>query len=157
LRLIAISAGFVALGAWMVSGAVDESSSYSPALLHLIGWANVVFFGLIGLKMLAGLLRPTRVVLTPAGFQIKELLTKPLVRWGDVDQFFIAQVLRTKFVCYELRPGLKSSLEKVWHSQRPQWGDGQMPTLLELEPEQVRDVLIEWRDRYSELRGAADA
>ncbi len=132
----------------MVLGGIDDSSRHSPASNHFWGWASILFFGLAALKGILGLARPTHVVLTPVGFQVKDPASRPLVPWKHVDRFFVTQIRSTKIISYDLKPETKTALERAW-GEGTGWGDGHIPTLLEKGTEEMLSLLEEWRHRHA--------
>ena len=142
------SAAFVAIGILIVTGRMSGSGRYSPEFALLMGWVCVIFFGLTGVLAIRGLIKPTEVILSPEGFKVLGLREKALVRWADVQNFFICQVQRTRIVCYERR-GEPTDFQRAMGMNRTgQWGDGQIPAHLELHPDKVLELLEDWRRRY---------
>jgi len=143
------SAVFVALGVWMITDSSTDSSRYSPEIVVLIGWCAVLLFGAFGLKGLYNLARPMQVVLSPEGFQVLGLRRLPPVRWQDVERFFMGQVKRSKFICYDLKAETMSNFQRAMDMVRPgQWGDGQLPGALEMKPDDVLQLFDDWHRRY---------
>lgn len=142
------SAIFVCAGVWMITSP-GGSSRYSPEFTTLIGWLGVVFFGGVALLSLYRIAEPAKLVLSAKGFQIFGVLRHPLVDWRDVERFFVAEVRKSRFVCYDLKPESKSRYPRRMELQLGQWGDGQAPAYLEIGVDDVFRVLEEWRARHA--------
>ena len=143
------SIAFVTIGLFMVSGPMSESSRYSPEFVNLMGWLCIVFFGGTGLLSVRNLFRPTEVVISAEGFQVKGVRRTPLVPWRDVRRFFIAQVQMSKFVCYELDQEPTALQLATGRGGAGAWGNGQIPAHLEQHPDKVLELLEEWRRRHA--------
>ncbi len=143
------SIAFVTIGLFMVSGPIADSSRHSPEFVKLMGWACIAFFGGTGLLSIRNLIRPTELVLSAEGFQVKGVRRTPLVPWRDVRGFFIAQVQLSKFVCYELDQEPTALQLATGRGSAGTWGNGQIPAHLELHPDKVLELLEEWHRRYA--------
>ena len=131
---------FVVIGIWMILDP-NESSRRSVESQVFWGWASVLFFGLCGLTGVYTLVKPAEVQLTVDGFQMRGRKTGRLVRWDEVEAFFVTKVRGAKFVSYKKSGGAPSLLRAM--------GDGALPSQLEQSPEAVRDLMEEWRTRYA--------
>lgn len=143
------SVAFVAIGLLMALGEPSDSSRYSLEFVRLFGWLSIVFCGWAALASLRSLIRPIELVLTPEGFFVKGGWRKRQVAWRDVRRFFIGQVKRSKFVCYELNREKTEFQRAMGLSGRGAWGDGQIPAHLETHPDDVLDLLEDWRRRHT--------
>lgn len=143
------AAAFVAIGVFMVRGAMDESARRSPEMIHLMGWICIVFFGGTGLLGLWGLYRPAELRLTPEGFQVKGLRLGRVVQWREIQQFYITQVRSTKIVRYRLHSAPNDFQRAMGREPNGMWTDGSIPTHLELHPDKVAALLEDWRVRHA--------
>ena len=140
---------FVAIGLFMAIGPISESSRYPPEIVRGTGWLCIAFFGGTGLLSVNTLARPKEVHLSPEGFRVKGLRRTPLVPWSHVRRFFIAEIKRSKFVCYELNRSPAMLERALVLGRTGAWGDGQIPAHLETHPDQVLELLEDWRRRYA--------
>ncbi|MNQ60820.1 hypothetical protein D3C85_751190 [compost metagenome] len=146
--LVLGSGVFVAAGLWMVFSPASFDRSVEYTLFW--GWFSVIFFGATGLVGLSSLVRPTQLILSREGFQIHGLRLKPLVRWNEVECFFVSKLKRTKFVSFTLKASTHSPVRRaaalIGSTSRV---DGRIPAYLEKGAEEVRALLEEWRTQYS--------
>jgi hypothetical protein len=142
------SLALVVIGLFMIVGEPSASSRYSPEVVRLIGWISIIFFGWTGLVAVRNLIRPIELILTPDGFSVKGGWKKRAVAWRDVRRFFVAEVRRSKFVCYELNREPTEFQRAMGLSSTGHWGDGQIPAHLEDHPDDVVELLEDWRRRY---------
>ncbi len=101
---VLLSAGFVAIGVWMI---LEDDWR---------GWLSVVFFGLcavwLGVDLLPG---ASYLQLTPEGFlAVSSFRRWPLIRWTDVSEFRVVHVYWDNMVVFNFgRPmPLRASLFK---------------------------------------------
>ena len=98
IKLVAVafgSAGFVLLGAWMVTLAREEG-----ALIATIGAASIVFFGLCGGYAVRRIARPEpAVVINGEGIvDNSSLLSVGLIRWDEIAELREYQFKRQTFL-----------------------------------------------------------
>jgi hypothetical protein len=106
LMLVTIAVGFVALGFWLLSlDPIDAQDRYNnPVFTYGLGWASVVFFGLL---MVAGVWRlfstKPGLVLNSEGVKIFAIGQDTFLAWKDISGFSIYQVQRTKLLVLNLK------------------------------------------------------
>lgn len=134
----------------MILGPTSGSSRYSPEYVALVGWLSVLFFGGAGLLWTAKLLKPRQLVLTTEGFQILAFNRGAIRPWHEIERFFIVEVRRTKIVSYVVKPDAKSAAENIAALRMSgEKADGSLPRLLTLGPEEVYELVEDWRHRHS--------
>jgi hypothetical protein len=84
--LIFLALGFVAAGLWMggVFGPAPTSSRYPPAVVPVIGWSSVAFFGLGALVLVKRLVdRREQVRIGPAGVRSAQW-SDQTIPWSEI-------------------------------------------------------------------------
>jgi hypothetical protein len=132
------SAAFVALGLFL--------SSRKP----IIGWACVAFFSL-GIPASLFMLLPGRMYLrlSAHGFEMVSPFSKKLVRWSDVERFYVGAVRGTKPIAIVYRPGYteQQALRRVSKSMAGM--EGAIPNTYAVSREELLKVLNDWHTRYA--------
>lgn len=129
-----------------------ESFRRYPVEITLLGgWFCLIVFGAGCLLGLCSLLTPTKLILTPEGFQIHGLRLKPLVPWNEVERFTVSTIKGTKFVSFRLKAAAKSPVLRPVVALLTSTGraDGYIPTFLERDADEVGVLLEEWRTQHS--------
>lgn len=143
----AAALAFVVAGLWMITHP-ENSSRYPSAYVAVVGWVCILFFFPAGFSAAYAVFKPTQLILTPQGFEVRALRNRPLVKWRAVEGFFITRVKASKFVSYTLKPD--ASVERgaggiFGHLKR----NKDLPPHLDKRPEIVRDLMETWRLRYT--------
>lgn len=134
---LAVSLLFVAGGFWL--------APQQP----LIGWANVVFFGLCAVVFLMQLHpRSGRLVLTPQGFTFSSLFRTHTVRWEEVDMFRVVHIGPNRLVGWTYTPAAAAEqpgrLADV--NQALFCVHAALPDNFGCSPDELADVLDAYRD-----------
>ena len=140
---------FVGAGLWMIIH--PERFSGSPEYVRLVSFASVIFFAWAGFASVRKMFKPTELVLGPQGFQVRGLRPKAVVPWGDIERFFIVTVQRSKLVSYVLKPEARAALRGIASfnaSLSLAEADGHLPAYLDRTPEEVCQLLEDWRLRF---------
>lgn len=115
----------------------------------LIGWLCVIFFGL-GIPAAVLMLLPGKVYLklNPQGFEMASPFNKKLIRWSDVDRFYIGAIKGTKMIAIVFRPGYsdQQALRKLSSSVAGM--EGAVPNSYAESRDGLLKVLNEWHARY---------
>lgn len=155
--LLAGSAVFVLLGAWLVVG--DFSETRRGSLAPFIGCASIFFFGLCGAVALHRLFlgRTTALILTDRGFTYPPFSMAD-IPWGVVADIRTAAVHRCKFVVVDLLPDVAQSFRRNRLVRFANRGDGRTDNaiylnanVLNLSHEQLFTTL---RDFWSSSKAA---
>ena len=139
LLLLAISSGFVALGAFLIGQG------------ELIGgWLCVCFFGLGILVALVSLLPGSNYLeLTPSGIEVRTLFRKWFVRWTDVQEFFPVVVSTRRMVGWDYSPSYTAQLLGRSISRGLTGIEAALPDTYGLSAEALATLLNEWRARHA--------
>lgn len=136
--------GFVAAGFWMAL------SPDRPGDV-VWGWACVAFFSL-GVPTFAWLLvRPMRLTLDASGFVLAGGFRRLPKRfgWSDIDRFFVYRGPRgEKMIRFSYAPGYAPPGRVTWLARAIAGGEAGLPSGWTLSPEQLVDVLNDYRSRY---------
>jgi hypothetical protein len=119
----------------------------SPEFNQLLGLFGFLLSGACSVRVLFK--RPATLTFTPQGFAVGE---RPPTSWSDVERFFIVTIHGTKLVSYVLTPGARSTLRgkaRISAALSLTAAHGQVPGFLDREPEEVRDLLEDWRARFA--------
>ncbi len=129
---------FVALGWWI--------STPKP----IIGWSCVVFFGL-GIPVSILMMLPNRVYLRVSkhGFEMASPFNKKLVRWSDVERFYIVAVRGTKLIAIVYKPGYAEQQVLRKLSSSVAGMEGAIPNCYTASREEILSALNEWHARYA--------
>jgi len=131
--------------AWI--GLAPNQFKGSPEFNQVLGFLGFVFFGVGAVRALAK--RPATLTVTSQGFAVG---AAPFTAWSDVERFFILTIRGSKLVSYKLTKDAKSALRgkaKLGAALSLTEADGYVPAFLDREPEDVRDLLEDWRTRFS--------
>lgn len=146
LRWVAIGGMALALAsAWI--GLEPSRFRGSPEFNQIFGLAGFLLFGLASVR--AFFRRPATLTFTSQGFVVGE---RPLTAWPDVERFFIITIRGTKLVSYKLTPEARSALRgraRISAALSLTKADGQVPAFLDRKPEEVCDLLEDWRARFA--------
>lgn len=127
----------------------DSFSSRPQERVLFWGWLGAALFSLSALNGIHSLIKPTELVLTPEGFEVRGRKTGPMIPWSAVERFFVTEVYRTKLVSYDFTPGGKPKRQGVGSMLR-MFGNGheRIPPHLDQGPEEVCELLESWRLRH---------
>ena len=106
-------------GLWLFALPVEEYARRMPPEVITKGWGvvTVLFFGWTAAVAFADTMDPSRLILNDEGFRIEGPSHRAIVRWDDVEDFFIQEMKFTKFINYRLRSELPN-VEGPRHSVR---------------------------------------
>jgi hypothetical protein len=96
---------FVALGAWMIGlfGQPPQSRRWSPAMVHLVGWSSIIFFGTCAA---VGIRRDfdsgPQLTISPRGIQWKPW-SEDTIPWKEIRDVSVWDFRRQKAIILALR------------------------------------------------------
>lgn len=150
------SVAFVLIGWWMIHD-LDGTRRYSAEMTHFFGWVSMVFFGFCGLIGLSRVVFPSRLVLTPEGFELHQFPRVKRVRWDSVDQFFVWSMAANRMASWTYRPGAPEA-GAMAAINRGFGADGSVGTGWPRSPEAIVDLMNGWKSRFvPETEEAAQA
>ena len=139
LLLLAISAGFVGLGAFLIS-------SGEP----LVGWLCGGFFGFGVLVAIVSLLPGSSYLdLSSTGFETRALYRKWFVRWTDVQEFYPVVIANRKMVGWDYSASYTAHSLGRKISTGVSGVEAALPDTYGMSAETLATVLNEWRIRHA--------
>ena len=103
--------GFVLLGLWLFTLPVDEYTRRTPPEVITKGVAAifVLFSGWNGALAFANTVEPSRLILDSRGFRVEGPSFRPLVAWGDVEEFYVEEIQHSKHMFYREAAGYRGA------------------------------------------------
>ncbi len=93
--------------------------------------------------------RPSRLVLSPAGFQLEWIWPLPLIRWSDVERFDLVSQGLVKHVGFRLTPSASATVGRAWWRMAASENfDATLFSGMSKKPTLVLDELRDWHRRY---------
>jgi hypothetical protein len=139
LILLLASAAFVAMGVFLVAQGKP-----------LIGWLNIVFFGLgVAVAIVSLLPGSNHLQLDDEGLEVCSLYRRWSVRWGDVQEFFPAFISRRELVCWNYVPGYSGQRAGRVVASHLTGVEAALPDTYGMTPAALADLLNEWRIRHT--------
>lgn len=136
--LLLASAAFVAMGIFLVAQGKP-----------LIGWLNIVFFGLgVAVAIISLLPGSNHLQLGDEGLEVCSLYRRWSVRWGDVQEFFPAVVSRREMVCWNYAPGYSGQRAGRVVASQLTGVEAALPDTYGMTAAGLADLLNEWRTRH---------
>ncbi len=118
-------------------------------LLVVIGWGWLLGAGYIAAVLLGKMLRPASLVLSGEGFQTTGFRQKAVVRWSDVDRFWVLRTPKGAFALYALKDQPERRAFGMWVFRGlPSEADGYFSPLLEVKPDALVGLLDDWKARH---------
>jgi len=115
----------------------------------IVGWLWLAGAGCIAAVLLARMLAPAVLVLSREGFRTTGLRQRSLVRWSDVDRFWVLRTPRGPFALYARKDQPERRNFGMWVFRGlPSEADGYFSALLEVKPDALVGLLDEWKARY---------
>ena len=135
--LLLASAAFVAMGLFLVAQGKP-----------LIGWLNIVFFGLgVAVAIVTLLPGSNHLQLGDEGFEVCSLYRRWSVRWADVDSFFPAFISRREMVCWNYVSGYSGQRTGRGVASQLTGVEAALPDTYGMTPAALADLLNQWRMR----------
>jgi len=118
-------------------------------LLSLFGWFWGAVVGLFAVQILVGALFPANLVLSAEGFRVMGLKQRPLVRWSNVDRFWVLRAPVYAYVLYAVTDQPQRVNFGLWVFRGlPSEADGRLLPVYELKADALLEVLNDWKARY---------
>lgn len=138
--LLLISGAFVAMGVFLLAQGKP-----------LLGWLNIVFFGLGVVVAIVSLLPGSNhLLLTDEGFEVCSLYRRWSVRWRDVQAFFPAFVSRREMVCWNYAADYTGQRTGRALSTNLAGVEAALPDTYGLSAAALADLLNQWRERHTD-------
>jgi len=133
---------------WMLfSGAPTDHFSHQQILFVAIVGLVITGAGLIA--CLAQCFRPSRLVLSAAGFRLEWIWPLPLIGWSDVARFDLVSQGLVKHVGFRLTPSAAASVGHVWWRLAASKNfDAALFSGMGKKPARVLDELRDWHRQY---------
>ena len=139
LLLLAISAGFVALGVFLISSGE-----------RLGGWLCAGFFGLGVLVAIVSLLPGSSYLdLSSNGIEIRALYRKWFVRWTDVQEFYPVVISNRRMVGWDYSASYTAHSLGRKVSRGMSGIEAALPDTYGMSAESLATLLNEWRIRHT--------
>ena len=140
--LLLASGAFVAMGAFLVLQGQP-----------LIGWLNIVFFGLGVVVAIVSLLPGSnQLLLTEEGIEVRSLYRRWSVRWRDVQAFFPAFISRREMVCWNYAADYTDQRTGRVIANNLAGVEAALPDTYGLPAAVLADLLNQWRERHTRSR-----
>lgn len=142
LGLLAVSVGFVAIGAFMVADG------------EWTGWFVLGFFGLCALAFAVQCLPGSSGLrLDRDGFTFTSLFRSSTVPWTEVSSFHVAEVGGRAMVCWTYRADVSHSARSRLLSRALSGQEAGLPDTYGLAPGELAQLLEDWRARHGGAGG----
>lgn len=137
LMVLAISVGFVAIGAWLL----EE--------MPIIGWLCMGFFGLgIPVSLLMMRRDSTYLKLTREGFEIVAMYRRAAMKWSEVEGFYVDSVSGAKMVAIVYSPTYAKQNAGRAVSSALTGMEGAIADSYTASVDEVCQTLNEWKARF---------
>lgn len=132
----------------MIGACVFLALTHPDMIVRLIGWFGTAFFGLGLVAISVRLFRPDVLTLTADGFTLRDWKQTQRIRWRDVKEFFVWSVHSNRMASWTLHDDARqaSTMARI---NSPYGLDGSIGITWPHSPEQMVELLSEWKDRYA--------
>lgn len=115
---------------------------------RLLGWFGTAFFGLGLVAISARLFRPDVLTLTADGFTLRDWKQTQRIRWRDVKEFFVWSAYGPGMASWILHDEARR-VSLMARINSPFGVDGSIGITWPHSPEQMVELLSEWKEHYA--------
>ena len=132
----------------MIGACVFLALTHPYMILRLFGWFGTASFALALVAISVRLFRPDVLTLTADGFTLRDWKQTQRIRWRDVKAFFVWSAYSSRMASWTLYDEARRA-NTMARINSPFGLDGSIGITWPHSPEQMVELLSEWKDRYA--------
>ena len=133
---------------WMLFDGAP-TASFSAVQILFVAVTGLAITGIGFTACMVQCWRPSRLVLSPAGFRLEWIWSLPLISWSDVQGFDLVSQGLVKHVGFRLTPSASATVGRAWWRMAASKNfDATLFSGMSKKPTLVLDELRDWHRRY---------
>ena len=132
----------------MIGASAFLALTHPDMVVRLLGWFGTAFFGLGLVAIAVRLFRPDVLTLTAYGFTLRDWKQTQRIRWRDVKEFFVWSAHGTGMASWLLHDDARR-VSLMARINSPFGVDGSIGITWPHSPQQMVELLSEWKERYA--------